>query len=130
MDWHFWAALVVGLILASLADWLFAGVLFHDRYQTYPEVWRVNGNNRGGIIAAQLLTLPTVIGTIALVEWLGLKTLPQALLLAALIWAIAAGPAMIINGVFVKIDMRVVAAHTAGWLVKLLLVASAAVLIL
>ena len=32
MDLHLvWAALL-GAVLGSLADWLFAGMLFHDRY--------------------------------------------------------------------------------------------------
>ena len=37
-------------MLASFADWLFAGVLFHHRYQIHPEVWRT-GNQRQRIIA-------------------------------------------------------------------------------
>jgi hypothetical protein len=38
MTWKLLAAGAAGLVLANLADWLFAGVLFHARYQTYPEV--------------------------------------------------------------------------------------------
>jgi hypothetical protein len=64
MDWRVPVAVVIGLVLASLADWLFAGVLFHDRYQTYPEVWRFTGANPRALIAAQALTLPTVVGLI------------------------------------------------------------------
>ena len=44
-----WAA-IAGAVLGSLADWLFAGVIFHERYQVYPEVWR-QGNERGRIAA-------------------------------------------------------------------------------
>ena len=33
-------AVVSGAVLGSLADWLFAGILFHERYQRHPEVWR------------------------------------------------------------------------------------------
>ena len=130
MDWRVLAAVVAGLVLASLADWLFAGVLFHDRYQVHPEVWRVNGPNTRGIVIAQVFTLPTVVGLIALMAWSGHTGLPAALLLATLVWAIAAAPAVIVNGVFIKFDPLVVASHTAGWLVKLTLVAVAASLIL
>ena len=62
--------------------------------------------------------------------WSHQTTLPAALLLAALVWAIAAAPAVIVNGVFIKFDPLVVASHTVGWLVKLAAVAIAASLIL
>jgi hypothetical protein len=130
MNWHFWAALVAGLVVANLADWLFAGVLLHGRYMRHPEVWRIPGNNTRGIVIAQVLTIPTVLGTIALLDVAGARTMGPALLVATLVWSIATAPATIINGVFVKIDPAVVAAHTVGWLVKLLGVAAVAVSIL
>jgi hypothetical protein len=116
--------------LASLADWLFAGILFHDHYQTYPEVWRVNGANPRALVAAQALTIPTVGGLIALIVWSGHTSLRDSLVTAALVWAIAAAPAIIANGLFIKIDRLVVASHTIGWLAKLALVAASASLIL
>ncbi len=126
MTWHLWAALAAGLVAASLIDWLFAGVLFHDRYLRHPEVWRTPGRNTRGIVAAQALTVPTVIGMIALVASLRQQTMAAALLAATLVWIVAAAPATIVNGVFIKLDPAVVAAHTAGWLVKLLAVAAIA----
>ncbi len=126
MTWHFWAALIGGIVAASLIDWLFAGVLFHDRYLRHPEVWRTPGNNTRGIIAAQVLTIPTVVGMIVLIELVTAPAMGPALIIAALVWAIAAGPATVVNGVFIKLDPAVVAAHTVGWLVKLLAVAAIA----
>src|SRR5471030_460622 len=119
MNWRFWAAVGAGLVLASLIDWLFAGVLFHDRYQTHPEVWRTNGPNPRALIAAQALSVPTVIGLIALLSWTHTTSLPSALIVAALVWAVAAAPAIIANGLYIKIDPLVVTSHTIGWLVKL-----------
>jgi hypothetical protein len=130
MNWRFGAAVVVGLVLASLADWLFAGILFHDRYQTHPEVWRINGANPRALIAAQVMTIPTVIGLIALMIWTGQIALPASLTLALLIWAVAAAPPIIANGLFIKIDPILTATHTIGWLAKLALVAGSASLIL
>jgi hypothetical protein len=130
MDWHVWAAIVAGLVLASLADWLFAGVLFHDRYRRHPEVWRVNGPNPRGIVAAQALTVPTVVGLIVLMIWSDHTAIPAGLITAVLVWAIAAAPATIVNGIFIKIDRMVVVSHTIGWLAKLALAAVAASLIL
>jgi hypothetical protein len=129
MGWKIAAAIAVGLILASLADWVFAGVLFHDRYQTHPEVWRKNGANPKALIAAQVLTIPTVAGLVALMIWTGRDSTGSALILAALVWSIAAAPAILVNGVFIKMDARVVASHAVGWLVKLALIASSTSLI-
>ena len=130
MEWRFLIAILVGLVLANLADWLFAGVLFHDRYQAHPEVWRVNGANPRGLIAAQSLTAPTTVGLIVLMIWTGRTSLVASLLIAVLVWAIAAAPAIIANGVFIKLDPLVVASHTVGWLAKLALIAASAALIL
>jgi hypothetical protein len=130
MDWRLGAAIVAGLIVASLVDWLFAGVLFHDRYQAHPEVWRVNGADPRALIAAQALTIPTVVGLVALMRITGQTSPFAALEVAALIWLIAAAPAILANGIYVKLHPLVVASHTVGWLAKLAAVAAAASFIL
>ena len=130
MDWRFWAAMIAGLVVASLVDWLFAGLLFHDRYQAYPEVWRVNGANPKALIAAQALTIPTVLGLIVLMQWTGRVSLAPALAMAALVWAIAAAPAILANGLYIKLHPYIVASHTVGWLAKLAAVAVVASFIL
>jgi hypothetical protein len=130
MDWRLVAAIVAGLVAASLIDWLFAGVLFHDRYQAHPEVWRVNGANPVALMAAQALSIPTVVGLVALMRITDHTSLQQALGLAALVWLIAAAPAIMANGIYIKIHPYVVASHTIGWLVKLATVAAIASFIL
>jgi hypothetical protein len=130
MDWRLGAAVVAGLIVASLMDWLFAGVLFHERYQAHPEVWRINGANPRALIAAQALTIPTVIGLVALMRFTGEIRLLPALEIATLVWLIAAAPAILAHGIYIKIHPLVVASHTVGWLAKLAAVAAAASLIL
>jgi intracellular septation protein A len=126
MDWHYWAALVAGLVLASLADWLFAGVLFHEKYQAYPEVWRVNGTNPKALMMAQALTIPTVVGLVTLMQITGRLELMPALVLAALVWVIAAAPAILANGIYIKLHPAIIVTHTIGWLVKLALIAAVA----
>ena len=123
MEWRAAAATLAGLILANLADWLFAGVLFHARYQTYPEVWRAKGANPRALIAAQFLTAPTVVGLIGLIAWSERSSATDCVIAALLVWAITAAPALAANGLFIKLDWRVVASHITGWLAKLLLVA-------
>jgi hypothetical protein len=119
-----WAALL-GAVLGSLADWLFAGVIFHGRYQVYPETWRAGTQERGRIIAAQALALLTSAGFVALASKLGQTDMVGALKLAAMIWLIAPLPLLLANSMFIRIDHLVTASHAAGWLAKLLLIAAA-----
>jgi hypothetical protein len=118
-----WAALVGGL-LGSLADWLFAGVLFHQRYQRFPEVWRTGGERRR-IAAAQALAVVTAAGFAVLAWKLGQTDGRGALKLAAMIWLIGPLPMLLANAMFIRIDHFVIVSHAAGWLVKLLLIAGA-----
>jgi hypothetical protein len=119
-----WATLA-GAILGSLADWLFAGVLFHERYKIYPEIWRPTTNDARRVILAQLTTLITA-GAFTLLAWkLGQVHLKHALALAGMTWLIGPLPLLVSNGLFIKIDWVITANHAAGWLVKLLLCAGA-----
>lgn len=122
MDWHVFAASVVGAILGSIADWVFAGVLFHGRYQRHPEVWRTTGSESLRIGGAQVLGLWTSVAFVALAVMLDRTDFTGALKLAAMIWLIAPLPLLVTNALFIKIDALVTASHVAGWLVKLLLI--------
>jgi hypothetical protein len=125
MDWHVFAASIVGAVLGSIADWVFAGVLFHGRYQRHPEVWRTGGSESLRIGGAQVLCLLTSVAFVALASMLGDVALPGTLKLATMIWLIAPLPLLVTNALFIKIDPLVTASHAAGWLVKLLLIAVA-----
>jgi intracellular septation protein A len=125
MDLHLiWAALI-GALLGSLADWLFAGVIFHGRYQVHPEVWRPGTGERGRIILAQALALVSAAAFVTLAWKLHQTDYRGALKLAAMIWLIGPLPLLLANSLFIKIDPLVTASHAAGWLVKLLLIAAA-----
>ena len=130
MDWHIFAASIVGAILGSLADWVFAGVLFHDRYQRHPEVWRTGGSETLRIGGAQVLSLLTAVAFVALAVMLGQVDFAGALRLAAIVWLIAPLPMLVTNALFIKIDPLVTASHATGWLAKLLLIAIATAIIL
>jgi hypothetical protein len=121
MDLHLvWAALL-GALLGSLADWLFAGVLFHDRYQLTPDTWR-GGDEKLRIALAQGLALVTAGGFVALAWKMHQTDLRGALKLAAMVWLIGPLPLLLANAMFIRVDHRVTASHAAGWLVKLLLI--------
>ena len=126
-----WSALL-GAFLGSLADWLFAGILFHDRYMRHPEVWRegVSAGEPRRIVMAQGLALLTSAAFVALAAKLGQTDPSGALKLAAMIWAIGPLPLLLANSLFIKIDPLVTASHAAGWLVKLLLCGAAVAILL
>jgi len=130
MDWHIFAASILGAILGSLADWVFAGVLFHGRYQRHPEVWRTGGSETLRIGGAQVLSLLTAVAFVALAVMLGQVDFAGALKLAAMVWLIAPLPMLVTNALFIKIDPLVTASHAAGWLAKLLLISIATAIIL
>jgi uncharacterized membrane protein len=123
-------AIITATIAASLADWLFMGVLFHDRYNSYPEVWRQGRGEGGRIALAQAFALLTAGGFVILAHKLGQTDLRGALKLAGMIWLIGPLPLLLGNHLFIKLDPRVTAAHAAGWLAKLLLAGLAVALFL
>jgi hypothetical protein len=122
MDLHLIGAILLGALLGSLADWLFAGFLFHERYKRYPEVWR-EGGERNRIIASQALALVTSAAFVLLASKLHQTDARGALKLAAMVWAIGPLPLLVVNALWVKLDPVVTASHAAGWLAKLLLIA-------
>ena len=124
MNLHLLWAILLGALLGSLADWLFAGVLFHHRYQRFPEVWRA-GNERQRIVAAQALAIVTAAAFVLLAWKLHQVDFRGALKLAVMVWLIGPLPLLVGNALFIKIDHLVTASHAAGWLVKLLLIAAA-----
>jgi len=121
-----WAVLA-GAVLGSLADWLFAGIIFHERYKLHPEVWRagVETGGKGRILLAQALALVTAAGFTALAVKLGQTDWTGAPKLGAMIWLIGPLPLLLANALFIKIDPLVTASHAAGWLAKLLLCGAA-----
>jgi hypothetical protein len=121
MDLNLVWAVLAGAVLGSLADWLFAGVIFHGRYELHPDTWRRGGEGKR-IAAAQALALITSAAFVLLANKLGQNDLRGALKLAAMIWLIGPLPLLAANAMFIKIDHLVTASHAAGWLAKLLLI--------
>jgi hypothetical protein len=124
MNLHLLWATLLGGVLGSLADWLFAGVLFHNRYQRFPEICRP-GNEKMRIVGAQVLAFVTAAAFVGLAWKLHQTDMRGALKLAAMVWLIGPLPLLVGNALFIKIDHLVTAGHAAGWLAKLLLIAAA-----
>jgi hypothetical protein len=124
MNWHLVAAVLVAGTVGSLTDWLFMGILFHERYNAYPEVWWPGvreGKEKSGIIWATVLGYWSAAAIVGLCVLGGAHGIAPALMLAALAWL--AGPFLVIvvNGFFFKIDPLITFSHCAGYLARFLI---------
>jgi hypothetical protein len=123
------AAIVVAGTLAILTDWLFMGVLFHERYNRYPEVWwpqfRGQGDRRAIIVSCALAYVTSAV-LVVLCLFVGVHTIAGGLAVAVLAWI--AGPFIvtITNGFWVKIDPMITLAHCLGYLSRFVLAGAAA----
>jgi hypothetical protein len=119
---HFAGAMLAATIVSSLTDWFFFGVLFHSRYQAYPEVWRsqFSGNNEWKAIVMATVLSTFMSGTfLFLMHELGFHGFLQPVKLALAIWVIAVMPVTVTNFIFVKMHPGVLVSHLLGWLVRL-----------
>jgi hypothetical protein len=130
---HFAGAVLAATIVSSLTDWFFFGVLFHSRYQAYPEVWRsdLSGNKEWKAILMATVLSVFMVGTfLFLVHSLGLHGFLRPLKLALAIWVIAAVPITVTNFIFIKLHPGVLVSHSLGWLVRLAIFAASFAVIL
>jgi hypothetical protein len=123
----FLAALVTSVILTSLSDWFFGGILFHEKYRANPEIWRnLGGKNEGLSIAwSTLLSVMTCAVFIYLAVYLNILGWMPVLGLAFGIWLLAPLPLLVTNALFIKIHPLNTLSNALGWLVKLLICAVA-----
>lgn len=122
--WMIIAAIAVAGTLGTFTDWLFMGVLFHDAYNKYPEVWRPGireGKDRTGIIVASILGYVMTAGVVLLCVMANVHTIISGLEVAFLAWL--AGPLVpiVVNGFFIKLDPKITFAHVMGYLGRLML---------
>ena len=122
-------AVLLSGFAASVTDWFFGGVLFHDKYLAYPEIWRRQAGDAGGegkaIAWSVVLGFVTCGVSILTAAAFHVHGYAWAMHLAMAIWLIAPLPLLITNALFIKMHPLNVVAHALGWLVKLLLAAVA-----
>jgi hypothetical protein len=133
MTWQLVVAVLAAGIVSSFTDWLFMGVLFHDRYNKYPETWwprATKADETRPILYSTAIGFITAAAVIALCEIAGAHGLKADLTLAVIAWA--AGPLVvcITNGLWVRIDPAVTFAHSLGYLVRFLIAGVAASIVL
>lgn len=126
---HIALAVLVSAIVSNLTDWFFFGILFHDKYFAYPEVWWRQPGAKGGegkaIAASTVVSLLTIIAFICACNIFAIRGYKPALEFAALIWLIAPLPLNITNSFFIKLHPLIVVSHSLGWLARLVVVAAA-----
>jgi hypothetical protein len=130
MSWmRFLVAVVVAGVVSSLTDWLFMGDLLYRKFNSYPEIWRHRGGHGESAAIAWSSPLPFV--SCAVFCWLCLALhlhgAEEIFKLAIGIWLAAPLPLLVTHGLFIKLEAPIVGSYCAGWLVKLLVAAGAAV---
>jgi len=125
MNWIRFVAIVIGTgIASSLTDWFFAGDWLHRHY-TYPEIWRQGDEGRAIALTSPLPFLTCGV-FVAVIAWLDLHSVSNAVKLAAAVWLIGPLPLILTNAAFMKLHRVFVASYATGWLVKLMIAGVAA----
>ena len=128
MDWMLIAAAFGAGTVASFTDWLFMGILFHEAYNTYPEIWWPGirgGNDRKAVIWSALIGYVMSGAIVALCAVAGANSIVAGLKIAALAWLAGPFVILVINGLFIKLDPKITFAHCLGWLARMALAGAA-----
>jgi hypothetical protein len=122
------AAVTAG-VLGSLTDWLFMGFLFHDAYHRYPEVWRpgiAEGKEKAAILLSIGIGFIMSFAIVGLCWLAGVTSIGGGLAVSLLAWIAGPLAIMVINGLFIKLDAKVVVMHSIGYLSRFALAGVAA----
>lgn len=125
-------AIVAAAFVCSFTDWLFMGILWHEKYLAYPEVWRRKMGDPGenkAVLWACLLNVLTAAVFVSLCARLDLRGL-SAFKLAAALWIGFPVPLLVGDALFIKLHPKITLAHCLGWLAKLVVAAAAVAVIL
>jgi len=133
MNWARFALTALGSgIVSSLTDWFFMGDWLYKRYDKHSEIWRYSrGEGESKAIAwASPFPFLTCAFFALICHRLQLHQYSSALKLALAVWLMCPLPLIVTNALFIKVEPAIAAAHSLGWLVKLILAAAATVLVL
>jgi hypothetical protein len=122
MHWtRFLLAVIVSGLGASITDWLFMGVLFHDKYLETPEIWRSKPGQPevANIIASTMIGFVSCAAFLYLCYWTGALTVHYASFrMAVLAWLVAPLPLIFTNALWIKMNPLLALSHSLGWLAR------------
>jgi hypothetical protein len=119
-------AIVAAAIAGSITDWVFFGMLFHDKYLVYPEVWKKREKGEGSQIAmSSVVGLICTAALIVLFAGLHAQTYRAALKVAAAVWFVGSVPVICNEHIFMKLHPALFFSHSLGWLTRFMLAAVA-----
>ena len=133
MSWNrFVLVVVIASVVTSFSDWLFMGVLFHDKYNAAPEIWRSSAgkNERRLIVYSQLAGVLSCAAFVYLCTQTNALTIPRNLGAAVAVWL--AGPVVVITQMvlWTKLHPLIGASQSLGWLVRFIVTGLLAVWLL
>jgi hypothetical protein len=125
MDWtRFGLALIAAGIVTSLSDWLFFGVIFHDKYRETPNVWRTTKEGTK-IVWSTLLAILGAAAFLFLCGRLEVHGLRSAFQAAFAVWVAAALPITVTNALYVRHAPALAVSYALGWLARLVIAGTA-----
>jgi hypothetical protein len=128
MSWIILAAVFGAGTIATFTDWYFMGVLFHDRYQIYPETWwpRDKSSEMMPILYSSALGYVTAAAVIALCAMAGVGDVWGGIKVAFIAWLTGSFVQVVTTQIWVRIDTKVSIAHGIGYLARFLIAGIAA----
>lgn len=126
MNWtHYLLAVVLSGVAATFTDWIFMGVLFHDKYLAYPEVWRgTPGQPETSRIFISMLEGLVSCAAFVYLCWLtNMLTAKSALILAVIVWLAGPLPLIRTNIAWIRMHPLIGLSHSLGWLVRFVVTA-------
>jgi hypothetical protein len=133
MNWsRFILVVLIASVVTSFSDWLFMGVLFHEKYKAAPEIWRSSAasNERRLILYSQLVGVLSCGAFVYLCAQTNALTIPKSLAAAVIVWL--AGPVVVIAQMvlWTKLHPLIGASQSLGWLVRFIVTGLLAVWLL
>jgi hypothetical protein len=121
MNWgRFLLVVLIASVATSFSDWLFMGVLFHDKYQASPELWRSSAgqSERSLVLYSQLIGVLSCGAFAYLCTQAPGLTVPASLGAALIVWL--AGPVVVLAQMvlWTKLHPLIGTSQSLGWLVR------------
>ena len=127
MNWtRFLLAVLLSGFATTFTDWLFMGVLFHNKYLATPEIWRIKAgqSDTHSIVLSSLLGVLSCAAFLYFCIWSGVILSHRATLhTALLLWVAAAVPLIFSNIVWIKMHPLLGVSHSLGWLARFVVTA-------